>query len=300
MLFVESDANTSLDSSLLYNPSRETFSVFQIAGANAQEYPLTTNDLRTLLLNHVAIDRPTGIPRKEFIPNLAGNYIIVDNETGEFSGTGQTTEGYRGTNTQEFPRVLTEADNGTTYDVQNWFSFSSPSIYALISGNYPKFHNLLNKAGMANTKEFRYPFLSDNEFYTVFIPSDAALDSAGVNSLPVAELRSFLQFHFVQGNMIFTDGKQPQQYYETARVDEKSTPFTTVYTNVYIRPGIDIIDFPGKDGSNYAEVQEAGNANNRFAGVNIGEDGDVFTVMYNNGVIHEINKALIKNELDTN
>jgi hypothetical protein len=46
-----------------------------------------------LLLNHVATEQPKGIAKKEFIPNLAGNYIVVNNETGEIKGTGSTTDG---------------------------------------------------------------------------------------------------------------------------------------------------------------------------------------------------------------
>ena len=53
-------------------------------------------------------------------------------------------------------------------------------------------------------------FISDNDFYTVFIPSDEAITEAGLSTLPVEELRDILLFHFVQGEMIFTDGKQPQ------------------------------------------------------------------------------------------
>lgn len=301
--FVESDANTSKDSSLMYNALKETFSVFQLSSGGAYtEYPLNVNEIRTLLLNHIAIDQPRKLARKEFIPNLAGNIMIFNNETGEVSGTGVTTVGFRGSQpAPEFPKVLsTETDNGTTYDIQNWFSFSSPSMYTKISTSYPKFHNLLVKAGLADTKLYVYKFISNNDFYTVFLPSDAALDSAGVNSMPVEELRNFLLFHFVQGSMIFTDGKQPAQYYETARIDESSTEFTTNYTKVMIKPGVDYINIPAADGSTYVEVVEAGAATNILTGVTLGTGQEIFPVLYNNGVIHEINKALSVEKLNTN
>ena len=59
----------------------------------------------------------------------------------------------------------------------------------------------------------------------------------GTDTLTTEELRKFLMMHFVQGNMIFTDGNKPAGYYETTRVDEKSTTYTTVYTKIYIDPG---------------------------------------------------------------
>ena len=98
--------------------------------------------------------------------------------------------------------------------------------------------------------------------------------------------------------MIFTDGKKQQGYYETSRIDEKSTQYTTVFTSFYIKPGIDIIDIPGKDGSNYVEIEEADKTTNILAGVNKGTGQEVFPVLYNNGVIHQIDKVLKVEELD--
>ncbi len=300
MFFVENDANSAQDSSLVYSSSTEKFSTFLVGPGSFQEYQLSLNDLRTLLLNQIATDRPRGNARKEFIANLAGNIIIVNNVTGEISGTGATTQGYRGTEIQpEFPVVLSDAtDNGVTYDVQNWFSYSSPSLFSKISTDYPKFHALLRKAGLTIDKEFRYTFITDNDFYTVFVPSDKALDESGINDLPIAALKKSLQFHFVQGDMIFTDGRKQEGYYETTRIDEKSTQYTTIFTSMYIKPSVDIISITGKDGSNYVEIEEANKTTNILTGVNKGTGTEVFPILYNNGVIHEINKVLKVEELD--
>ena len=302
MFFIENDANTSQDSSLMFDPNTGRFSVFSIFPGGFQRYALTTNDLRTLLLNHVAIDEAKGNARKEFIPNLAGNIIIVNNVTGEVSGTAQTTQGYRGSLVvPEFPAKLSyDPDNGTTYDVQNWFSFAAPSMFNKISTDFPRFHALLRKAGLTIDKEFRYSFVTDNDFYTVFVPNGKALDEAGVDALPVNQLRNLLLFHFVQGDMIFTDGKKQKGYYETARIDEKSTQYTTVFTSIYIRPGLDVIEIPEKDGNNYVAVAEADNTTNILTGVTRGTGQEVFPLLYNNGVIHSINKVLKVEELDTN
>ncbi len=308
--FVEADANTSKDSSLLYDPTRGSFSAFQISmGGAFTQYGLNVNEVRTLLLNHVATGQPDGFARKEYIQNLAGNIIIFNNETGEVSGTGTTTIGFRGsTSAPNFPKVISNnSDNGTTYDIQNWFTFSTGSLYNLLSSNdkFKPFHNLLVKSGLADTKLYRYKFISDNDFYTVFAPSQAALDSANVNSMPASELVNFCLLHFVQGDMIFTDGKKPAQYYETARIDEKSTQYTTVYTKLFIKPGVDVIDIPRKDGTNYVEVVEnevdiPSKTTNFISGVSTGTGQEVFPPQYNNGVVHLIDKVLKVEDLDTN
>jgi uncharacterized surface protein with fasciclin (FAS1) repeats len=305
MFFVESDMNTSLDSSLILqrsvNPNGQIvnrFSVFLVSLGGFTQFPLTKNDLRVLLLNHIGSKRPKGVARKEFIPNLAGNYLIVNNETGEVSGTGATTVGFRGTiPAPEFPRVLSQADNGTTYEIQNWLSFTTSSVYARVSTEYPAFHNLLRKAGLANEKEFRYTFLSNNEFYTIFIPTAAAIQEAGLNALPVDQLRKVLLFHFVQGELIFTDGNKNPAYYETIRADEKSTPFATVYTKLFIEPGIDVIRFKNADGSVFTEVIES-DLTNKLTGISLGTGQEVFPGSFNNGVIHQIDKVLNVTEMD--
>jgi uncharacterized surface protein with fasciclin (FAS1) repeats len=294
MFYVENDANTSADSSLIYDQVSKQFSAFQVVPGGYQKFVLTDNDLRTLLLNHVAVDRADGVARKEFIMNLAGNFIKVNNVTGEVSGTGVTTIGYKGSiPAQNFPvPISTNADNGTTYDIRNWFSFSSPSLYNAISSGYPKFHALLKKAGLTNEKEYKYTFISDNDFYTVFIPTDNAIDESGINNLPVDQLRNILRFHFVQGNMIFTDGKQNEGFYETARIDEKSTEFTVVFTSIYLKPGIDKIEIPAKESGVYTDVTESDGTTNIITGVSLGTGQEAFPVMYNNGVIHVTGKVL--------
>jgi uncharacterized surface protein with fasciclin (FAS1) repeats len=304
MLFVENDVNTSRDSSLLYDPIKKRFSVFMLSPGTDVEFVMSTNDLRTLLLSHVATEQKRGVARKEFILNLAGSIIIVNNVTGEVSGTDVTTIGYRGTEAApNFPVVLSDkVDNGTTYDIQNWFSFSSPTLFGKISTDFPKFHALLKKAGLTVDKEYRYNFVSDNENYTVFVPTDKAIDDSGLNSLPIPELKSALLLHFVQGQMIFTDGRRSAGYYETARIDEKSTNYTTIYTSIYIQPGIDFITIPDKAGSVYTQVVENGTTTNLITGVQPTPPAGtqpVFPVMYNNGVIHVVDKVLDYKVLNT-
>jgi len=301
MLFVETDLDCQEDSSLWYDYSSESFSLYQGHGPSSQRYVLNVNELRTLILNHVGKRNPMGMARKEFIPNLAGNFLKVDNETGEVSGTAPTTIGYLGEiPVNEFPEQISEnADNGVTFRIRNWFSFSSSNLFLQISGKFPLFHSLLRKAGLSIDGENRYSFLSDNENYTVFAPTDSALTAFGADTLPVPDLRKLLMLHFIQGGLIFTDGNASPGYYETARIDETSTEFSTVFSKIYINPGIDLISFPDQTGGEYLSVQES-EKTNAMAGRSLGEGTEVFPVVVINAVFHEIDKVLVFDELDSN
>jgi uncharacterized surface protein with fasciclin (FAS1) repeats len=296
--FVEADANTSLDSSLVFDGER--FSAITLS-PSVRSIPFTSEDLRILLLNHIGVEAPKGIAKREFIKNLAGNYLIVNNETKEVKGNSNTTYGYHGTRfVNVIPRKISEnADNGTTYEIDNWFNFSANSMFNVISLNYVKFHNLMKKAGLSEDKLSRYSFISDNQFYTAFIPSDSVLNTINTDVMSQSELKNFVLMHFIQGDVIFTDGNRQTGYYETARVDGSSTPFNTVYSLVKIKPGIDKITIPAKDGSTYTVVKESSKTN-QITGRSVGTTGtEAFPNVVSTGVVHEIKSALFYDKLDT-
>jgi len=300
LFYVESDLNTTLDSSLVYDIRLGQFSVWQITGSSRTKFTLTTNDLRTLILNHIGTEYPRGIAKKEFIKNLAGNFLIVNNETSEVTGTAPTTNGYRGTiPVTNYPaQISTDADNGITYDVDDWFNFRATTLFLTLSTYYPDFHNLLRKAGLSLDREYRYSFISENEYYTVFVPTSAALNIYRADTISIDNLKNFLLLHFVQGDLIFTDGNKSSGYYETARVDEKSTPYSIINTQIYINPGYDIINLPGKTGDNYLTVTES-SSSNVLAGRNLGTGAETFPNIVNNAVIHKIDTVLLFSGLDT-
>lgn len=300
LFYVESDDSTAVDSSLIYNQVTNQFTLWQIAGSSRREYQVNTSDLRTLLLNHIGTEYPRGIARKEFIKNLSGNFLIVNNETGEVSGTTYSTQGYRGIKqVQIFPKqISTDADNGITYDIRDWFNFSATTIFIIISTNYPKFHSLLRKAGLSQDREYRYNFLSENIDYTVFAPTDAALNAYQADTMSIPTLKKFLMLHFIQGHLIFTDGNKPSGYYETTRVDEKSSTFSTIFTEVYIEPSYDIINLYDQAGGNYVSINES-ESTNILAGRSLGEGTETFPSVVNNAVIHEIDTVLLYTGLNT-
>lgn len=300
MLFVEPDIELSADSSLIYESKSEEFFLWQGTGQSVELVEVELDDLRTLLLNHVAVSRNRGIAKKEFVKNLAGNYLIVNNETGEVSGTQPTTERYYGEELMpNYPELISdEADNGATYSIKNWFSFIDKNLCQYLEINYPLFLGLLEETGLAKPKSNLLTFLSDNELYTVFAPKDSAIIAARTDTLDQEELISFLKFHFVQGEMIFTDGTSAPGYYETMRVDESSTEFNTVFSRMYVNPQVDLIRLPALEGGDFANIPESDSITNIMTGRRIANDG-LFPNVVTTAVIHELDKALNFYELDT-
>jgi uncharacterized surface protein with fasciclin (FAS1) repeats len=302
MFFFEDDSDLRQDSSLLYDVLNERFTLFTIEGEDRKEQVLRVKDLRNLLLNHVGEYRPTGIARKEFIPNLAGNYLIVNNETNEVSGTARTTIGFNGM--EEQPNYLVEVnaptDNGTSYLVENWFSFAASTLFNRIKLEHPHFYDLLDQAGLVEKSFYRFSFISESDFYTVLVPSDSAFQAFNVDDLSKQELQQLLKLHFIQGDLIFTDGKKMPGYYETLRIDEKSTQYNSRYTRVYLEPLPDMIRIMASDGSVFTGIDESPTANT-FAGDLEETDNDEEVIIRNfliNGVIHQIDKVLDVDDID--
>ncbi|MEX0987940.1 MAG: fasciclin domain-containing protein [Bacteroidales bacterium] len=299
MLFVESDQNTLQDSSLIWDNVRAQYMAFQLSGTSAQAFAISKNDMRTLLLNHIAVRQPSGIPRKEFILNLAGNHLIFNNETGEVKGTATTTRGYKGSlpSTVIPTQIDLNADNGSTWEINDWFSFSTTNMYLLLYTRFPEFHQLIVTAGLANTSLNTFTFTTESDKYTVFAPTAAALAEVQADTLPMKDLQKFILSHFIRKQLVFTDGNALPGYYETVRPDESSSEFGTVYTKIYIQPGYDEILFPDKLGGTYATVTES-DSTNYLAGRLLGSGQATYPMMVNNAVIHKIDKALIIGELD--
>jgi uncharacterized surface protein with fasciclin (FAS1) repeats len=299
-LFVESDISSSIDSSFIYDPVAEQFYAITLYPA-VRSTALTVDDLRTLIMSHVATDQPRHIARKEFIPNLVGNYIIFDNVTNEVKGTAATTYGYHGVDevTVIPKKISTNSDNGTTYEISNWFNFSATDAFIAISTKYPKFHNLIQKAGLSQDRLYKYTFMSDNQRYTIFVPSDSAVMANNFNTLSQKELQNLVLTHFVQGVLIFTDGKEPEGFYETARIDESSTPYVTINSKIKVVPGIDMITIPYKDSSKSIVINES-TVTNLITSKNLNKTGkEAYINSVSNGVIHEIKEVLLYDQILT-
>jgi len=152
--------------------------------------------------------------KREFIETIDGRHIVIQNDTvsggvsSEFgfnSGKGITT-------------VFSKINgftilNGNAYECNSWLKYPTRSTYEYLRGT--KFLTLLSKAGLASILNEKILFMSPMERYTIFVPSDAALNSINADNLSLTDLINILSFHIVKGNFIFTDGRLPMGAYRT-------------------------------------------------------------------------------------
>jgi len=305
-LFVVPDATLKEDSSLYYLPkysknSVDRFMAYQRYDQGNKTFALSANDLRLLLLNQVTVETPKGIARKEFLKTLAGNHIVWDNEKGIVTGTSPSTDGYAsGDRVDIYPnKISTDTDNGDTYSARTFFSFSVSTLYSMISTDFKEFHELLIKSGLALVKQYKYSFISENQLYTVFVPTKEALDAANAWDLEGEELVNFLKLHFVTGELIFTDGKLASGYYETACSIPATSSQPAHNLKIYIEPGIDKVVVAAKDGGDFVSIDES-DKTNKIAARDLNQSGVVtnFKNSISTAVIHSTDKALLLNQLD--
>ena len=247
-------------------------------------------------MNHIVVDKPNGIARKEFLENLGGNYIVINNDENTVQGSIPSVFGFEGDSTITlYPEKLEEpSENGTTYNIDGWFLNSISGLYSVVARG-TKFLNLLDQTGLAEKLTFRLLFLSESEFYTVFVPSDEALVEYGVDTMSNAELEKMLRLHFVKGHLIFTDGKKPAGPYETMQVDEsRSDEFNTYYTPLNIYPGTDEIQILDDSDNLVVLIDEAGNTTNVMSARDVDDDGESRYDFVTNGVVHFIDVVIHK------
>jgi hypothetical protein len=264
------------DSSLILNWIDFEENEYNFMELNRTHYGIEFLSPRTLesrILNQVGISLPNGSAHKEFIETMGGNYIIWNHADNTVRGSLPSTIGYNGIVEKTcFPVQLEEpSDNGHTYSVRYWFNFSHINMGTVLS-RYSKFFSLLVQADLFNDYSYSNSYLDRNEKYTVFVPSEEALDNYQVDTLDKEELSEFLKYHFLIGSLIFTDNKQPSGAY-----------LTTSGELLNIQTGPDYIEILDDSGNPYVLVQEKENSNNIMAS----ERSAV------SGVVHEIDHVLI-------
>lgn len=166
------------------------------------------------LYGQIGIEPILGRAKREFIETLDGRHIVVQNDT--VSGGVPSEYGfYSGRDTTTVFSEITQypITNGRVYQCNGWLKFPSNNTYEYLRGT--KFLTLLNKAGLASTLNERLTFMDPTERYTIFAPSDSALNSIQADQLSLSDLKKFLSFHIVKGRLIFTDGRQPVGAYRT-------------------------------------------------------------------------------------
>jgi len=292
------------DSSLIAETNPQTgnvtFFVFDRSGESQNLSILPKSELRKQILNQIAVRTPRGISNKEFLRNLGGNFIIIDNGLNTASGSAPTTYGYNGGTLIDITPELSldYTDNGKVYEVETFFSFGLNSWFSLLNqSRYTKFKELLTKCGLYDPGSYELTFVNDEELHTVFIPSEQALIENGLDTLPVNELEKLLKYHFVRGDMIFTDGEKLEGDYTTKRIDESSTRYSLVYNTLRIRPGADIIEIIDKEGNTYVEIPEVENETNIMIRYDADKDSNSKWDFITTHVVHNIDKVLLKSDL---
>lgn len=285
---------TLIDSSLIVREvnNRITFSAYDRADESMRNN-LPVNDLRKKLLNHVGTSLPNGIASMEFVKNLAGNYLVFDNINNTVSGTAPTTFGLNGDSVINIQTRLLEeyTDNGKTYEIDSWFSFSKGSMASRVQSINSQFLDLLVKAGLATKligNEYNLGFLSPGTQYTAFIPSPQALSAYNTQNLSIPDLAQFLRNHFIPGHLIFTDGKASSGDYPTLNSGQQR--------RINLTPGPDYISLKNKTGEEHVRVVLTPGHTNLTSTSNIGAtDTSLEWNFITTGVVHTIDKVLESN-----
>ena len=296
------------DSSLIRVITNSELNRYYFMGRNrtkAVNEPRSVNEIRNQILNQITESIPDGSADKEFLKTLGGNYIIVNNIDGTAQGTGPSKYGYKGVEKITiYPELYQEyTDNGKVFTVNGWFNFDNIVSYVgLFLTRYPEFLDLLEKAGLYDPVTYRLKFLIDGEFYTAFVPTAQALSDYRVDTLSVDELRDFLMFHFVKGELIFTDGKKPAKYYPTTLLDKSSTTYNSIYSSLNIRPRPNTIEILDKNGDVYLDIRENGELTNKFIAYQYIKNSTTPSSWdyIITGVVHEIDKVLREDLLEAN
>ena len=284
------------------NPSVSRFRIWD-KGNNAylallRRSTVDNLSLQGLVYGQIGIGRIKGNCRKEFIRNLLGHFIIIDNENKTVSGNGITTSGYNGGEfvTLKLDKKLEEdygiygkaPKNGSTYSIDGWLQFSNICFSETTIESYggTKFLSLMKRVGMVNSLN-KIAMLNEGEVFTLFLPTDAALEAAQVDAMSDDKLKELLQAHFVLGVNAFTDNIN------------KNPLSTKYYTKNGKRLSLsssasDELNILSKTGEVYYKVTENGSTNIMFLGWDNGNENDGST--YSNKILAGI--AVVVHRID--
>lgn len=296
--FIIDDNSLANDSSLLMYWTDRKRNIYEFRSFDRSEEKLQRMSSKILakrLLNQVGIHVPEGIANKEFIENLAGNYIVYNNINNEVRGGAEPTFGYKGDSaiTLVAKELIEPADNGKTYEVNGWLVPPNKSMYVTLTVR-PWFLDLLKKAGLYNDKTFDFTFITEGETYTIFVPSEQALLDYGADTLNIPDLQNLLKYHFIKGVKVFTDGRLPSGDFGTLRVDESSTPLFKKFTPMTLHTGSDQLEILDRSGNLLGTVYEEENKTNVMITTDTDEESTSVFDNITTSVLHEIDFVIHK------
>ena len=290
--YIIPDEKCNSDSLLMVDGYSTSFRAFDRSILRISSIP--KNQLTTMILNHVGTRLPRGIARKEFIENLASNFIIVNNEKNTVSGGASNTFGYNGDSTITVnPVALAEvADNGRTYEVRTWFSMPQSTMYSSLL-QYPHFLQLIKDAGLFNNVYYSFPFITEGEYYTVFVPTVEALNKVDTKILTLKQKQDLVKHHFIRGARIWTDGSNASKKYETLCLDKSSGEFQTKYQELNIATSTDVIKILDDYSKVICEINEKEGATNQMVSTRVNNYTNERYNFVVTSVMHVIDTVLI-------
>ncbi len=267
------DYGLKADSSLMLNWIDKDRNIFNFQELNRKKHlveGLGRNEISSRIMNHVATSLPNGSANKEFIRTLGGNFIIWNNSDGTVQGDLPSTIGFNGVDVEPNPYTSMDepASNGKAWSVRYWFNFGNRGLLEVLL-EHPRFFSLVQQTGLYG---HGFPFLNSNENYTLFLPSDEAIENFQADTLSRAELTRIVKYHFLRGAIIFTDNKQSSGKYNTTSGD-----------SLDIQTGPDVIEILDETGNPYVIIPEDEETTN----IMVSENSRVFLT------VHVIDKVLI-------
>lgn len=296
--YIVPDVNLEADSSLYISDNNGRLTTFDYS--SSLEVQHSGSKLKTRILNQVALGTPSGMATKEFLPNLAGNYIVAEKQPDgsvKMYGKEPSTFGYNQPDTNLridlFPREITEFEisNGKAFEVDGWFNYSykaADEIVNRIKFNYPLFFDALRKTGYLSQNEKEILFYNEDLLHTVFVPTDEAFSKANFDAMSFEDKQAFVKTHFIVGNIIFTDGREPNGNYNTV-----------AGATVNLNPDYDVIEILKPNGETYYSIDVSSDSTNvMLTTVKPDYDDDLEGTSYaTTAVLHQIDTVLFHNIL---
>jgi uncharacterized surface protein with fasciclin (FAS1) repeats len=235
--------------------------------------------IKSYVSDHITLEKGINFSGEGFVKMNSGNYAYFHNNT--IQGGGNQEIG-------NHARILSsqKGDNGILYFLDKAIlgPKNDAAMFIAKDEELTEFYNLLYAAGLSDSvlnaatqlTDPRISFLQLEESWTVFAPTNNAINTARNNGLipeDIEELKQFLRYHFIFDNVIFNDGKLNGSF-SSAKIDSSTIDQT------YYAP-VEIINST----NNLSVIDHVGNK------VDVNRSNANFLVKF--GVLHKIDKILL-------
>ena len=229
--------NTEMEAyNIRYNTIK---AVIEYKGADNLWKNMNLIDLTMFVQDHIYNGQFPDLSGEGYIEMSSKNFVHYSN------GEIQASLNQRLRDKVTIAETLPNDRNGVLYNINGVIkSKYLMGKWLLNDPDVSKFKDLLVKVGMLDTRMKdvttkdsipNLKFLAEAEYWTCFIPTNAAMDKAladGEIPTVTEDLKKFLLYHFIRRNVIFDDGKLSGDF-STNRIDEV-TPTGIKYSTLKI------------------------------------------------------------------